>query len=438
MKFKFLSYIALGVAAASLASSCQESWAPSNERTGQLSLSSLGIQIDSSVSTTSTDVRKSKESREEASTYDVSEFLIRVYDSQNAMVANWRFAEMPDIFTLPVGKNYRLDIVSHEVQKADWAKPLYVGSATFDINDSQITDIGKVICKFSSLKVSVEFSPELKKAMGADARVRVVTNDVGELIFTATETRAGFFEVLKGSNTLAYYFEGSVNGTNEEFHNIYTDVIAGQHRIIKFSLKTNNTQPDEETGSINPGSGINVNVDVIDEDMQSNASPSEDPEHPKRPDEEEWPENPDDPVKPDDPVTNGEITFTSNLSFEEEMNPLEEPDGVVNVYVEKGIRNFVVTITPGSADFKNVLNDVNVPLVFDIANPTEADEGVMGLLGSDGEPLESVKNKTDVRFDITGFLSLLNIYGGTHKFMLVVTDNDGYSESRTLTFKVVK
>ncbi|MDE6300591.1 MAG: DUF4493 domain-containing protein [Muribaculaceae bacterium] len=432
MKTNIISYITFGALMAGSLTGCQESWKPVNERQGQVALSSLGINVDSHETLTNSDASKAKQSRE---AYDVNDYIVRIYDAQNAMVANWRYAEMPEIFTLPVGQNYRVDVVSHEVQKAEWSAPLFTGSKSFDIADSEITDIGTVTCTFQSLKVSVEFSSELKAAMGDDAQVRVVANDLGELVFTASESRSGYFEVVDGSNTLAYFFEGSVNGNYETFHNIYTDITAGQHRIIKFSLKQNNTEPDVETGIVTPGTGINVNVVVFDENKNGEVPNEEEHQNPNRPNGENFndEENPGPGPGPDDPVTHGEISFTApELLFDTPMDPAQQSNGVVDIHVEKGIEHLQVEIQTNSDDFKGTLEDVDVPLTFDMAQPTAADEGVMELLGASAD---DILGKTDVKFDITEFLPLL-FFSGEHKFIITVTDKDGYSDSRTIIFVV--
>ena len=418
---------------------CSEAWTPSNERNGQLALNSLSIAVNSSEKLTGTDATMKQASRDE---YDLSDFVIRVYDASDAMVANWRYADMPEIFTLPVGKNYRVDVLSHQVKKADWDAPLFVGSKNFDIVDSEITDIGQVVCSFASLKVTVEFSDALKKAMADDAKVRIVANDLGELEFTATEARAGYFEVVTGSNTLAYYFEGEVNGNYEEFHNVYTDIEAGQHRIFKFKLKSNDTEPDIETGTVTPGSSINVDVDVTDENINGTVTPGEDPENPERPGGEVFeptePTNPTEPTDPENPgdITKGELTITAEqMLFDTPMNPDDYTNGKVNIYAEKGIQNLYVKIVPTDY-FKGLLDDVAVPLEFDVANPTAADESVLELLGN-----PDVKGKTEAQFDISQFLELIPLGGsGQQKFVLTVVDQgEGAaqnSDSKTLIFEV--
>ena len=194
---------------------------------------------------------------------------------------------MPEIFSLEPG-DYRVEVQSHEVQKAEWSRPYFLGSKAFTIEANKVTEIGVVSCKFSSLKVSVVFTDALRAEMADDVKVEISANDEGKLTFTPAETRSGFFAVLDGSTTLTAVFTGTVKGYRENIIKTYTDIAAGQHRIITFDLKDNPSTPPEETGTVDPGEGINVDVSVTDSAISGGVDVSEDNETGSRPGDEDF------------------------------------------------------------------------------------------------------------------------------------------------------
>lgn len=79
------------------------------------------------------------------------------------------------------------------------------------------------------------------------------------------------------------------------------------------------------------------------------------------------------------------------------------------------------------------LSSVGLANEFDLCNPGAYKDGLVGL----GLPVnEQVKGKTEMKFDISGFMGLLVIYSGDHVFNLEVVDELGQSTSATLKLKV--
>jgi len=395
MKTKILSILALAVIALGFGS-CSESWEPKTEKTGQLALSSLGVEvaggeelIDSSVNPVS---------RAEV---DLKPFVVKVYKENGDLFTQWIYGDMPEIFTLPVGK-YTLKVASHEAQKAEWEHPLFEGSKDFVIENSKITNIGTIKCVFASLKVSIRFADDLRKVMGSDVKVTVVANDEGELVYTPNETRAGYFEVIEGSTTLAATFTGTVKNVTENIHKVYTDIKAGQHRIITFSLKSNPQVPDPSTGYIDPTDGIYVDTSVQDEDVNGNVPVEEDPENPERPGQEDF---------------NDGVKVTSAMSFDATLNPAEVTDAKVALTAQKGIASLSLSLTT-LPDLSNI----------DLATATSAPYGLP--FGA------SVKDQTSLTLDLAQVVNAIKDIEGKHALTIAVADNAGIHVSKTLNFEV--
>ena len=430
MKTKILSILSAAALAAIGAVSCDEGINPlATTQEGSVSLNSLGIEVS--------DAEKlvhDKGSR--AAGPDVNEFIVRIYNSTGATEGTWTYGEMPEVVTLPVGQGYRVAVESHEVKDAEWEHPYFAGEKTFDIENLKITNIGVVKCTFASLKVSVRFSDELRAVMGNDVVVKVSKNAGGsELVYTPSETRAGYFSIAPDSKTLLVTFTGTVKGYVENITKAYTDVEAGQHRVITFGLRSNDPQFPDEVGKIDPSEGINVDVNVEDSDVSGNVNTDEDVIDPgKRPGTE-------DPVDPPTPPTPGEdeIEFTSETLDLAGLNQAADYDGTgreakVHIVSPKQFAKLEVEIVSQSLN-KEMLEGVGLSNEFDLAAPGQ----YATALANFGFPIgEAVTGEgiTELDFDITQFVPLLLIYAGEeHTFIITVTDKEGNSKSATLKFQ---
>ena len=392
MKTKIFSIIALLAAAVGLGA-CSEDWQPNTEKTGQVALKdNLGVMVDDAQNVLS------------RAEHDIDNFLVKIYrdNEYDTPVNQWKYSELPEIFSLPVG-DYRVDVCSHEVQKAEWDNPYYFGSQTFKIENSKITEIGAVTCKFSSVRVSVKFTDDLRAALGDDVQVRVVVNDEGELYFDPEETRSGYYEAVEGSTTMAAFFTGTVNGYKENLHKVYEDVAAGQHRIITFSLRSNPLEPDPETGFIDPANGINVDISVDNEDINGNVTPSEEPITPgHKPGEEEFVEDVD-------------------LKFDAATSALTVKAGA-------GIQSLTLGFGSDNADAATAFAAING---LDLADAASA-----SAVAAYGLPTgTAVAGQTALTADFTKLIEAIKEYEGNHTLTFTATDTKANSANGTTAIK---
>lgn len=395
MKTKILSFLALALMAIGFGA-CSESWEPNTEKTGQLALSSLGVEVAGGEELVNSNVGPA--SRAEV---DLKPFLVKIYKENGDLYTQMTYGEMPEIITLPVG-SYTVKVASHQVEKAEWERPYFEGSKAFTIQNSKITNVGTIKCTFASLKVSVHFADDLRAVMGSDVRVRVVANDQGELVFTPNETRSGYFEVIEGSTTLAATFTGTVKGVAENIHKVYTDIKAGQHRIITFSLKRNPQVPDPSTGQIDPNEGIYVDTSIEDENLSGDLPVEEDTENPDRPGGEDF---------------NDGIEMTSSMDFGATLDPAAVSDAKINIVAKKGLVQLSLSM-PTLADLNNI----------DLATSTSAPYGLP--FGT------AVKNQTSLVLDLAQVVAAIKDVEGKHTLTINTTDNAGIRLSKTLNFEV--
>lgn len=138
------------------------------------------------------------------------------------------------------------------------------------------------------------------------------------------------------------------------------------------------------------------------------------------------------------------------------------PDLTVDIMIKasKGIKSLIVQIdsdvlTPtelGKVLLCDVLNLVEPEKSYSTVDPNFDASNIKYVLSGnkeDSDPSndnglgfptgDDVKDKAEVNFSITSFLSLLSLTGaGDHDFVMTVTDNDGNTITKTLMIKTVK
>lgn len=440
-----------------------------------------------------------------SSSVDVSIFKVNVQNKITGVKVNsWTYSEMPEIVELPVG-SYTVEVYNAEVKNAAWESPYFYGVKDFEVKKNDIAIVENVVCKLANLKVSIKYSNELKNAIGTgeDVKVNVLVGENSSLDFAYNETRAGYFRCDNENKSLVATFSGSVDGFYITEYKVISDVAAGQHRIITFSLQT---PPDvtDETGLVGT-SGFSVSGEVTTIDLTENI-----------PVDEELIQ-PDDFLSVSDDVLNfgmkasskgvtvnasaewsatsnaqwcsvspatgvgGESTLTisvtdnmveaereavvtvvmGDLSYDIAVKqaayseqPIFDAPSITSSTIDLNAVNVVTAssivdvdvLAPGKIAKFNVkismsdgnggvldLSSVGLANEFDLCNPGAYKDGLVGL----GLPVnEQVKGKTEMKFDISGFMGLLVIYSGDHVFNLEVVDELGQSTSATLKLKV--
>lgn len=348
-----------------------------------------------------------------AAKIEKDEFDITIFeDGKDSPVVSYKYSEMPEIITLPVGK-YIARASYGENQTAAFDAPYFEGQKAFEIFADQITDnIGTIKAKFSNVRVTILFDPNLIAHMSPDSKVTVKVGDKGSLEFTPDDqNRSGYFAYIADSHTLAAEFSGKIDGADDSKVVTFSNVAPGNHYRITFKIATLDGEDvgDHESGLVVDGTiektDMNVNVEEewvpIDDDRT-------DPDIPNPP------VGPDPPVVSDGPSVEPEDPIDSN-----KMNVVNSASHVViNIKSDKGIQKFQVNI------ISDALEGL-VPEVLDLVNPGENLDMLLelGLLKAD-KP--SLKNEKEIKFDISGFMSMLSALGdGEHTFRLTVGDADG-------------
>ena len=396
---------------------CQNDKLPiDNSLTGTVDLSTMNVtcDYDSEILRSSTD-----------------DFIITITEkSTNQRINSWSYSEMPEVCTLITG-TYIIKAESCELQPSAWDKPYYVDQKEFKVEVDKVTAIGDLVCVLKNVKVTVEFSQDLLKIMGDDCNVKVELGkgkgDLG-LNFTKSEQRAAYFAVEEESNILVATFQGTIDGYYDTTVSTFEDVKAGEWRILRYSLKSNN-QENEENGSFNTQLSVDASCTTVEKDVQVDVNEDviEDPDPEPKPDNggDEPGDNPGDEPQPAD----GPVITALTFDIKEAQTVSDNLEIKINVSSELPLTGLVVDID--SEQLSSLLPGVGLDTHLDLVNPGGMKQGLIDL----GFPVEDeILGQTEVSFDITQFVPMLAALGqGTHNFILTATDEAGNETTETLT-----
>ncbi len=419
-------YITLPLAAGLLAvlASCDKEnpFAPDSTGDGWLDPTTLEVEL------------KNEEHIVRAGGVDVADCNIEILKAGDGTpVRTYRYAEMPEIISLPVG-DYVARATYGDNAVAAWDAPYYRGETSFTIQADKITsDIAPVVCTLSNVRVSIIFDATLVSHIGSDAKVTVKAGSKGSLDYTpADQDRSGYFAYEAGSSLTAT-FSGLIDGQAVVETKAYDQVEAGTHYRVTFRM---HSLDGEDPGNITIG-GINVDATVEKVDLTGDINPDDTPqEDDMRPVEGQGEEPGPGPVTPPVDITKAiDVSGSSiDLDVEHDADALTEAGTPVIILVktEKPITGFTVdiisdTLTPDE------LEGVGLAQHLDLVNPGEFEAVLSNLFFNDG-PVK-VAGETEVPFELTTFMPMLGLLGpGSHRFDLTVTTPDG---TRTVTLRLV-
>lgn len=361
---------------------------------GQLKLSSMQVTADTEPLVTASRVSA-----------DIKDYLITVYAADGGKLQEWKYAEMPEIFTLKTG-TYKLVAHAPEVTGAAFDTPYCAAEKPFEIRQDEITEIGEVKCTLHNVKVTVKYEDKLMALLGDNVKVTV---KVGEekLEYTKDETKSGFFHGKAGNNVVDVVFQGSVEGEPVSITKSYAEIALGTELIVTYKYKESVTGIDPGTGGSFHAPGISVDEKLIAVNETGAVLPEED-----------------------------EILDFGKPAIEGDGFDLSQPvtnlnqKVVVNLMAPDGIAHVKVEIASENETFAGVIQEMfGGP--FDLADPGALEETLKGLK----LPVsEQVINQQLVKFDVTKFMPLLKgEFAGIHRFIIEVVDNNNSSVKATLT-----
>lgn len=384
------------------------------EGTGQLSLKASDLSVTNSEIVISRAI------------IDPSDFIVEIVDADGAVRNSYRYGDMPEVVTLPVG-DYVLRAHLGDNKDAAFDEPYFYGELNAKVEKDKVTEPGTIVCTLSNMKVTIIMTDELKEVLSDDAKVTVKAGEHGSLDFLPSETRSGYFRHYPGSSTLVAVFSGKVDGYVDNSTVTFTEdqVKPGHHYKITYRL--HNPDDPNAGGYFAAGLVVDAKVEV------SNLNFSVDYEEFLV---DDWRNKEGDDGGGDDDQGDGPVlTPSDGVSFDTEMNPEDFGEGkkdcklLIDSSADGGISGFVVEIGSDNDGFINSVDEM-LGTRLDLINDVAKFENLRSL----GLPCgEEVSGKARVEFNITELLFMLGAFPGHHTFSVSVTDANGTTK-KTLRF----
>lgn len=404
--FKFISTVALALSIGLVG--CERDkigYGDKEGATGTLSFMKFDVK-------TSTDI----EIISRAATSATYNYVIRIFDANGDQVgSDYIYGQMPESIVLTTG-TYSMKIQSQsQIPSAEFEAPVY--GATVEnivIEEDKTTDVGVITCKLINIKVSVGYNEAMWAVLGDDANVLVEIGD-GALNFAKGESQNGYFAAPEVSNAMTVKFAGTVDGNYATMTRAFTDVKAGQWRKINFIMTVNeegdatfDVVVEDWCDEKELANNIDVSEEVIGPDPEAGEGEEENPDAPKV-------------------IYKGGSVPTS---------PIVITDGMelgFTISAPKGIAGLSVDIASDNADFNNDVLSMGISPI-DLVNPSEAQISICDMFGL---PYGSnLVGQTETAFDLSGAVTPLLGFPGTHSFTLKITDAEGNTTSTTIKMKV--
>lgn len=144
---------------------------------------------------------------------------------------------------LPVG-NYIVSVRSNGDGSAAWESPFYVGQTDVSVKAGEITQ-AEVRCQIANTKVTVEYSPELKRVF-SDYQT-LVSNESGKLLYTRDEYRAGYFTP---ATLIAALHLVNSDGNRFTIQRVYQNVEPRTHYNLRYELANPNPPGEEDQAGL--------------------------------------------------------------------------------------------------------------------------------------------------------------------------------------------
>ncbi len=386
---------------------------------GELSLVSLKMDIDLNVDT----VLLHPKTR---AGVDLNKFLVSIYNTDELMVEQFVYSEMPDIISLPVGK-YTIEVTSAAEASSGFDVPFYKGSTEVTLKENEITEGVSVSCTLANVMIVIEYDDDIRKAMGDDV-VTVVSLAADSLVIPISEERIGYLVAPASEEgaMMEINMRGTVDGIYVTRISKIDNVKAGQLNLIEYkfepvggdqnlaiNIDSSMTSSDETVG-VNPGKEQGIEDFPTEGDGSSSGDGGEE--------------------------TDASISITgkniggSSFNIDQPQTITDETILIVGIEASEGIQNLKVKISSDNDEFNEIGSGLGE---FDLAHSNTMNDTAQDLMSQLGLPLDGdVLNQISLDFDISSFTSMLLGFKGTHTFTITVVDNKGNKLSKSLVVNI--
>ena len=381
-----------------------------NENIGYLNVA--GLQADILKDTENFD----SASASRAEGVDINTFDVVITNKAGETVASFKYGERPTDPIALVGGVYKINMSSAEMSKAGWETPVYAAEREVIITRKQTTTVNDIVCKLANIKVTVEYSADLKEQLDPSYTTMTVAlgNDTdNSLVYSYGEQRGGYFVPEAKENTLSLTFKCRYTGSEKDIimTNEIKGVKAAQWRKINVVVQ----HAADGTATI----GIVCETWTYDEEVTFDTSAALM--------EEVIPDDTDAPVivwEGHDLAEAFELTddmFDANDNFMSNIN--------LDITAKNSIQSVLVKVASDNADFIAAYSEI-MSLEEDLCAP-KASAAILKMMGYPTD----VKGSTTARIKLAAQTDLLRSHEGTHTYEITVTDTLGAHTTATLTIK---
>lgn len=349
--------------------------------------------------------------------------------------------------TLPVG-TYTIEACSPGDFKSEMDEPFYGGEQEVKIQ-KDVTSEASVVCTMQNVKISIRLTEEFL-ATYQDWTINVTDNNGHIKTYTKAvdgETPTPvYWKMDEGVETI--YINGTATTNGGESVTISgsakksnlpeyedgdeTSFIGGDELKIEFSpIKVEGSTPGVEKD------GIEITITLFNPEQNENV---------------EIPVNPGtdggDTEEPGDGEDGGDgeenegaptIDLPADFSYSKSTGEGKPASADAWLYTPVGLKSATVRIETTSEEFENTLKDVNMGgnLLegIELVNNSDIDQLFESVQLEDRSPQPGV---TEYKFPVGAFFMFLDMYTGTHKFYITLTDNEDATVNDVLTITITE
>ncbi len=349
--------------------------------------------------------------------------------------------------TLPVG-TYTIEACSPGDFKSEMDEPFYGGEQEVKIQ-KDVTSEASVVCTMQNVKISISLTEEFL-ATYQDWTINVTDNNGYIKTYTKAvdgETPAPvYWKMDEGVETIYINGTATTNGGEpvtisgsakksnlpEYEDGDETSFIGGDELKIEFSpIKVEGSTPGVEKD------GIEITITLFNPEQNENV---------------EIPVNPGtdggDTEEPGDGEDGGDgegnegaptIDLPADFSYSASTGEGKPTSADAYLNTPNGLKSAVVKIETNSEGFKATLNSVdmggNLLEGVELVNNTSIDNLFESVELEDRSPKPGV---TEYKFPVGAFFMFLDMFPGTHKFHITLTDNEDVTVSDVLTITITE
>lgn len=379
---------------------------------------------------------------------ELDAYTVEIWNAAGEKVTSFKYGERENNYTtsaydssrkgvsVPVG-TYTVKAYSAETP-AESDTPQYAGESVVEVSKETVTN-ASIVCKLSSVKVSVRFDPILASLITDATQSRMVlgSQTTSEYTFTgrpvtpeaddaavseglskmAWDAEGGFryLRPNEATNPLTLYLTTTYNGSaiKDQALPVVGDAKPGEWRKITVKLENGDSGTiyiKVEVSTWVEGEEVNCDVTEVAINM-SEAGIPDDSDAPVI----EWADHDlSQPFTITDQMFNSAGAYTEGAAF--------------SVKTKSEITSFTLGITSTNSDLTEASASMgtNVDGGLDLAG--ELLTTTKMILGGWGFPTSDVAGQTELAFDLSAMMKDLHAnYAGTHTFTMTVGDKNGSS-----------